>query len=268
MHEIERLVNQQIRANLAAEAEIMPIADAKAKGAMALFGEKYGDEVRVITLGDFSIELCGGVHVKRSGDIGYFKITAETGIASGIRRIEAVTGAAAVELANAQSSKINKISTLLKASSDEIEDKLAQLLSRLKSQEKDIAQLKSKMATQTGRDLTAEAVDVCGVKVLAVQLDGVDSKALRDTMDQLKNKLGSAIVVLATVEGDKVSLCAGVSKDQTDRVKAGELVNMVATQVGGKGGGRPDMAMAGGSQPQNLATALSSVKDWVANQLG
>ncbi len=268
LHEIERLVNQQIRANLAAEANIMPIADAKAKGAMALFGEKYGDEVRVITLGDFSIELCGGVHVKRSGDIGYFKIITETGIASGVRRIEAVTGAAAVEQANAQYNKINKISSLLKASSDEVEDKLAQLLTRLKSQEKDIAQLKSKMATQTGRDLTAEAIEVSGVKVLAVKLDGVDSKALRDTMDQLKNKLGSAIVVLATVEGDKVSLCAGVSKDQTGQVKAGELVNMVATQVGGKGGGRPDMAMAGGSQPENLASALASVKDWVASQLG
>ncbi len=268
LHEIERLVNQQIRANLAAEADVMPIADAKAKGAMALFGEKYGDEVRVITLGDFSIELCGGVHVKRSGDIGYFKITAETGIASGVRRIEAVTGATAVELSNEQSSKINKISSLLKASSDEAEDKLAQLLTKLKSQEKDIAQLKSKMATQTGRDLTAEAIDVSGVKVLAVKLDGVDSKALRDTMDQLKNKLGSAIVVLAAVEGDKVSLCAGVSKDQTSQVKAGELVNMVATQVGGKGGGRPDMAMAGGSQPENLPAALASVKDWVASQLG
>jgi alanyl-tRNA synthetase len=268
LHEIERLVNQQIRANLPAEADIMPIADAKAKGAMALFGEKYGDEVRVISMGDFSIELCGGVHVKRSGDIGYFKITAETGIASGIRRIEAVTGAAAVELANAQSNKINKISSLLKASPDESEDKLTQLLGKLKSQEKEIAQLKSKMATQTGRDLTADAVDVSGVKVLAVKLEGVDSKALRDTMDQLKNKLGTAIIVLAAVDGDKVSLCAGVSKDQTERVKAGELVNMVATQVGGKGGGRPDMAMAGGSQPENLASALASVKDWVASQLG
>ncbi len=268
LHEIERLVNQQIRANLAAEANVMPIADAKAKGAMALFGEKYGDEVRVITLGDFSVELCGGVHVKRSGDIGYFKITAETGIASGVRRIEAVTGAAAVELANAQSSKINKLSSLLKGGSDEVEDKLTQLLTRLRSQEKDIAQLKSKMATQTGRDLTAEAIEVSGVKVLAVKLDGVDSKALRDTMDQLKNKLGSSVVVLATVEGDKVSLCAGVSKDQTSQVKAGELVNMVATQIGGKGGGRPDMAMAGGSQPENLPAALASVKDWVASQLG
>ncbi len=267
LFEIERQVNQQIRNNLPTEAEVMAIADAKSKGAMALFGEKYGDEVRVISMGDYSIELCGGVHVNRTGDIGAFKILSETGIASGVRRIEAITGAAAVDYSNQQTSKISNIASLLKASSDELEDKLSQVLNKLKAQEKEIAQLKSKMATQTGRDLTADAVEVDGIKVLAVKLDGVDSKALRDTMDQLKNKLGSSAIVLATVDGKKVSLCAGVSKDQTARLKAGDLVNMVASQVGGKGGGRPDMAMAGGSQPENVDQALASVSDWVKAQL-
>jgi len=267
LFEIEQMVNQQIRCNLATDAAEMAIADAKAKGAMALFGEKYGDEVRVVSMGGFSIELCGGVHVKHSGDIGSFKIIAETGIASGVRRIEALTGVAAVEYANQQSNKINKISSLLKASSDEIEDKLSQVLGKLRAQEKEIAQLKSKMATQTGKDLTADAVEVNGVKVLAVKLEGVDSKSLRDTMDQLKNKLGSAVIVLATADDKKVSLCAGVTKDQTGNVKAGDLVNMVASQVGGKGGGRPDMAMAGGSEPENLAGALASVQAWVEEKL-
>ena len=267
LFEIEQIVNQQIRSNVKIKAEEMAIAEAKDKGAMALFGEKYGDEVRVVSMGDFSIELCGGVHVKRSGDIGYFKIISETGIASGVRRIEALTGKAAIEYGNQQSNKINNISSLLKASSNEIEDKLSQLVSRLKSQDKEIARLKSKVATQTGGDLTANAVEVNGLKVLAVKLDGVDSKSLRDTMDQLKNKLGSSAVVLATTDGEKVSLCAGVSKDQVGRLKAGDLVNMVAGQVGGKGGGRPDMAMAGGSQPENLDKALDSVKDWIEQQL-
>jgi len=268
LFEIERVVNQQIRNNLPTDAEVMAIADAKAKGAMALFGEKYGDEVRVISMGDFSIELCGGVHVKRTGDIGTFKIVAETGIASGVRRIEAITGIAAVDYSNQQSCKINKLSSLLKASTDEVEGKLEQLLNKLKTQEKEISQLKSKMATQTGGDLTADAVEIDGIKVLAVKLDGVDSKSLRDTMDQLKNKLGSAIIVLATTDDNKVSLCAGVTKDQIKRLKAGDLVNMVASQVGGKGGGRPDMAMAGGTQPENLDVALASVNDWVKQQLG
>jgi len=267
LFELERVVNQEIRCNLQTGAEVMAIADAKAKGAMALFGEKYGDEVRVISMGDFSIELCGGVHVKRTGDIGSFKIVAEMGIASGVRRIEAITGIAAVDYANQQSSKISKLSSLLKASSDEVESKLEQVIGKLKAQEKEISQLKSKMATQTGGDLTADAVEINGIKVLAVKLDGIDSKSLRDTMDQLKNKLGSSAIVLATAEGNKVSLCAGVSKDQIKRIKAGDLVNMVASQVGGKGGGRPDMAMAGGSQPENLDVALASVNDWIKQQL-
>jgi len=267
LFEIERMVNQQIRSNLETESEEMAIADAKAKGAMALFGEKYGDEVRVVSMGDFSVELCGGVHVKRSGDIGAFKVIAETGIASGVRRIEAVTGIAAVNYSNHQSNKINKISSILKASSDEVEDKLLQVLSKVRAQEKEITQLKSKMATQTGKDLTADAIEVDGVKVLAVKLEGVDSKSLRDTMDQLKNKLGTAIILLATAEDKKVSLCAGVTKDLIKRLKAGDLVNMVASQVGGKGGGRPDMAMAGGSQPENLDAAIASVHAWVEKQL-
>ena len=267
LQKIERMVNEQIRANLETEANVMPIADAKAKGAMALFGEKYGDEVRVVNMGSFSVELCGGVHVNRTGDIGFFKIVSEGGISSGVRRIEAVTGTGAVEWAETQEQQINRLSGMLKGSRDELEAKVQQLLDKTKAQEKELAQLKTKLATQTGRDLTEDAIDVSGIKVLAIKLDGVDPKSMRDTMDQLKNKLGAAAIVLATVDGKKVSLCAGVTKEQTKQIKAGDLVNMVATQVGGKGGGRPDMAMAGGSQPENVDKALSSVSDWVAQQL-
>jgi alanyl-tRNA synthetase len=264
---IERMVNQQIRENLAAEAMEMPIDEAKAKGAMALFGEKYGNLVRVVSMGDFSIELCGGTHVNRTGDIGFFKIISESGVAAGVRRIEAITGEAAVHWAEQQDQQIARLAGMLKGSRDELDSKVQQLLDKMKAQEKELAQLKTRLATQTGRDLTAEAVEVNGVKVLATRLDGVDNKALRDTMDQLRDKLGSSAIVLATVEDDKVRLVAGVSKDQTSRLKAGELVNMVATQVGGKGGGRPDMAQAGGSQPEKLDGALQSVAEWVAEQL-
>jgi alanyl-tRNA synthetase len=234
---------------------------------MALFGEKYGDQVRVVSMGDFSIELCGGVHVNRTGDIGFFKIISESGIASGVRRIEAITGKAAVEWAEQQEQKIDQLAHMVKSSRDELTDKVQQLLDKVRTQDKELSQLKSKMATQTGTDLTASAVEVAGIKVLAIKLDGVDSKSLRDTLDQLKNKLGTSAVVLATVDGDKVSLCAGVSKDAMGKLKAGDLVNMVASQVGGKGGGRPDMAMAGGNQPENLDEALASVEKWVASQL-
>jgi len=264
---IERMVNQQIRENLTAEAVEMPIDEARAKGAMALFGEKYGNVVRVVSMGDFSIELCGGTHVNRTGDIGYFKIMSESGVAAGVRRIEAITGEGAVHWAEQQDQQIARLAGMLKGSRDELDNKVQQLLDKMKTQEKELAQLKTKLATQTGRDLTAEAVEVNGVKVLATRLDGVDNKALRDTMDQLRDKLGSAAIVLATVEDDKVRLVAGVSKDQTSRLKAGELVNMVAIQVGGKGGGRPDMAQAGGSQPEKLDGALQSVAEWVAQQL-
>ncbi|MCW8957100.1 MAG: alanine--tRNA ligase, partial [Gammaproteobacteria bacterium] len=265
--QIERSVNEQIRHNLATQAEEMAIDEAKAKGAMALFGEKYGDRVRVISMGDFSTELCGGTHVDRSGDIGFFKIVSEGGVAAGVRRIEAITGEAAVEWAEQQEQQIGRLSGMLKSSRDELDTKVLQLLDKVKSQEKELSQLKSKLATQTGRDISAEAVDIAGIKVLAIKLDGVDSKSLRETMDKMKDKLGSSAIVLATVEDSKVSLCAGVSKDQIQKLKAGELVNMVASQVGGKGGGRPDMAMAGGSQPEHLDQALASVKDWVSQQL-
>ncbi|HEY9049930.1 MAG TPA: DHHA1 domain-containing protein, partial [Gammaproteobacteria bacterium] len=267
LSKIERMVNEQIRENLDTVAEEMPIAQAKDKGAMALFGEKYGDVVRVVTMGDFSIELCGGTHVKRSGDIGFFKIVSESGIAAGVRRIEAITGAAAVEYAEQQEQKIERIASMLKGSRDELDNKVQQLLDKLKAQDKELAALKTKLATQTGRDLTAEAVEIDGMKVLATRLDGIDSKALRDTLDKLKDKLGSSAIVLATVEDSSVKLVAGVSKDQTSRIKAGDLINMVASQVGGKGGGRPDMAQAGGTQPENLDKALASVNDWVKQQL-
>jgi alanyl-tRNA synthetase len=267
LREIERLVNEQIRENLATSAEEMPIDDAKAKGAMALFGEKYGDVVRVVSMGDFSVELCGGTHVNRSGDIGFFKIVSESGVAAGVRRIEAITGAGAVDWAEQQDEQIVRLAGMLKGNRDELDAKVQQLLDKLKAQDKELAQLKTRLATQSGRDLTDDAVQLDGIKVLATRVDGLDSKALRDTMDKLKDKLGACAIVLATVEDDKVRLVAGVSKDQTSRIKAGELVNMVATQVGGKGGGRPDMAQAGGTQPENLDGALASVVDWVGQQL-
>ena len=267
LRQIEQLVNQKIRANLPAQAEEMAIDEAKKKGAMALFGEKYGDQVRVVTMGDFSIELCGGVHVNRTGDIGLFKIVSESGIASGVRRIEAVTGEAAIHWIQQQDQLIGDLAASVKSSRDELAAKIQQILDKNKQQEKQLAQLKSKLASQTGGDLTAGAVEVAGIKVLAVKLDGADAKSLREVMDQLKNKLGTAAIVLAVADNKKVSLCAGITKDLTDKLKAGDLVNQVASQVGGKGGGRPDMAMAGGSQPENLDAALASVKDWVAEQL-
>jgi alanyl-tRNA synthetase len=267
LQQIERMVNQQIMENLGTVAEEMPIDAAKDKGAMALFGEKYGDVVRVVSMGDFSIELCGGTHVNRTGDIGFFKIVSEGGVAAGVRRIEAITGEGAVAWAEQQDAQIERLAGMLKGSREELDGKVQQLLDKLRGQEKELAQLKTRLATQTGRDLTEDAVEVDGIKVLATKLEGVDNKALRDTLDKLKDKLGSAAIVLATVEDDKVRLVAGVSKDQTSRLRAGDLVNMVAGQVGGKGGGRPDMAQAGGTQPENLDKALASVADWVGQQL-
>ncbi|MDQ1363883.1 MAG: alanyl-tRNA synthetase [Pseudomonadota bacterium] len=263
LQQIEQQVNEQIRHNLQAQAEQMPIAQAKSKGAMALFGEKYGDVVRVVSMGNYSVELCGGTHVDRTGDIGFFKIISESGIAAGVRRIEAVTGEGAVVWAEQQDAQINRLASMMKAGRDDIENKLQQLLERVKAQDKELSQLKTRLATQTGRDLTADAIEINGVKVLATRVDGVDSKALRDTLDKLKDKLGSSAIVLASVADGKVSLVAGVSKDQASRIKAGDLVNMVAQQVGGKGGGRPDMAMAGGTQPENLDGALAAVPEWV-----
>ena len=261
--EIEHLVNQQIRANAVAETRVMSIDDAKQSGAMALFGEKYGDDVRVLSMGEFSVELCGGTHVDHAGDIGLLKITAESGIASGVRRIEAVTGETAMLWVASNEQRLQKIADLVKGSRDDADEKVAQMLDRQRTLEKELKQLKGKMASSQGSDLASQAVEINGIKVLAARLDGADSQVLRDTLDQLKNKLGSAAVVLATVDGDKVSIVAGVTKDRTGQLKAGELVNFVASQVGGKGGGRPDMAQAGGNQPEHLDAALESVPGWV-----
>ncbi len=273
LREIERIVNAQIRDNAPAVAEEMPLEAARKSGAMALFGEKYDDVVRVVSMGSrqedsaFSTELCGGVHVDRVGDIGFFKIVAESGIASGVRRIEAVTGEAAVDWVEARDRQVDALARLLKSSPDEIDGKVGQLLSRVREQEKQLAQLKAKMASQAGSDLSAGAEDINGVKVLAAQLEGADSNTLRDTLDQLKNKLGSAAIVLATEADGKVKLIAGVSKDLTGRIKSGDLVNVAAAEVGGKGGGRPDMAQAGGSNPEGIPKALAAARDWLHAQL-
>ena len=266
--EIENLVNSQVRANFDIETRVMSADDAVAEGAMALFGEKYGDTVRVLRMGDFSVELCGGTHVKRTGDIGYFKIISESGVAAGVRRIEAVSAQAAQQWAVESDVRLAEVAALVKAAGrDDVTDKVAQLLDRTRGLEKTLEKLNAKLASAKGSDLASQAVDVHGVKVLAAKLDGADAKSLRDTVDQLKNKLGCAAVVLACVNGDKISLAAGVTKDATDRIKAGELVNQVAQQVGGKGGGRPDMAMAGGNQPEKLDQALISVENWVKQQI-
>jgi len=264
---IERIVNEQIRMNSPVSAEIMAKDDAVKAGAMALFGEKYGDEVRVLKIGELSTELCGGTHVERSGDIGCFKIISETGVASGVRRIEALTGQGCFDWIKSQDKALAGIAGLVKSSVDKASDKVQQLVEKNKQLEKELGRLKSKLASSAGGELSAQAVDVDGIKVLAVKLDDVDPKSLRDMVDQLKNKLGSAAIVLATVQGEKVSLIAGISKDQTSRLKAGDLVNSVATKVGGKGGGRPDMAQAGGNDPSALNEALKQVPAWVQEQL-
>ncbi len=265
--EIERLVNEQIRGNHMVETCIMTIEDAKASGAMALFGEKYDAQVRVLRMGDFSTELCGGTHVKALGDIGLFKITVESGIASGVRRIEAVTGGRAIEWIEADEERLQRIGGLINAGKEELEEKLSRLVERGKRLEKELEQLKSKLASAAGSDLASQAVDVNGAKVLAARLDGADPKSLRDTLDQLKNKLGSGVILLAAVNGEKVNLIAGVTKDLTDRCRAGDLVKIAAEQVGGKGGGRPDMAQAGGSDPKGVAKALQLAHGWVAERL-
>ena len=267
LREIENLVNEKIRANLPVDTRLMKHDEAIAAGAMALFGEKYGDTVRVLSMGDFSIELCGGTHVTRTGDIGVFKIITETGTAAGVRRIEAVAGASALRWINENDQRLLQIAAAVKASRDDVDSKVNQVLRRNKELEKEVEKLQGQLASSRGGDLLSQAQEIDGIKVLAARLDGVDPKSLRDTTDQLKNKLGSAAVVLATVQGDKVSLVAGVTQDQTDRLRAGNLVNAVAQQVGGKGGGRPDMAMAGGNNPAALDAALRSVPDWIRQQL-
>jgi alanyl-tRNA synthetase len=263
---IEDRVNQEIRKNIDLNTELMGIDAAKEKGAMALFGEKYDDEVRVVSIGDFSIELCGGTHVKRTGDIGLFKIVSESGIAAGVRRIEAVTGEGAIAYINQQAETLSAIAALVKGDSNNVLDKVSGLVERAKGLEKEITQLNDKLASAAGASLLDAVVDINGVKLLVANVDGTESKALRGMVDELKNKLGSGIIVLGVANGAKVSLIAGVTKDLTGQFKAGELVNHMASQVGGKGGGRPDMAQAGGSEPENLSAALESVSAWVSER--
>jgi alanyl-tRNA synthetase len=263
---VEDLVNQEVLANVAAEARVMPIEEAQRSGAMMLFGEKYGDEVRVLTIGT-SKELCGGVHVKRSGDIGLFKIVAETGVAAGIRRVEAVTGDVALALVQQQQSLLAAAAAACRTPIPELPARLAQMLDNVRSLERENARLQAKLASAQGDDLLAQAVEVRGAKVLAALMEGADVNTLRATIDKLRDKLSSAAVVLAATNGGKVTLIAGVTADLTGRVKAGELVNMVARQVGGKGGGRPDMAQAGGTDPTQLPAALASVRAWVEQRL-
>ncbi|MBS0614919.1 MAG: alanine--tRNA ligase [Proteobacteria bacterium] len=268
LQRIEELVNEQIRRNAAAAIELMGFDEAVAAGAMALFGEKYEHEVRVLRLGDFSMELCGGTHVSRGGDIGFFKIVAESGVAAGVRRIEALTGRGAYDWVQKTDQTLRDIAALVRGSREEAEDKVRELMERARRQDKEIQQLKAKLASGQGGDIASQAVSVEGIKVLATQIDGADAKALRDALDRLKDKLGSSVVVLGAVEAGKVVLVAGVSADLTARLKAGDLVGAVASQVGGRGGGRPDFAQAGGIQPENLEAALASVASLVRTRLG
>ncbi|MEE6924096.1 alanine--tRNA ligase [Escherichia coli] len=264
---VEDLVNAQIRRNLPIETNIMDLEAAKAKGAMALFGEKYDERVRVLSMGDFSTELCGGTHASRTGDIGLFRIISESGTAAGVRRIEAVTGEGAIATVHADSDRLSEVAHLLKGDSNNLADKVRSVLERTRQLEKELQQLKEQAAAQESANLSSKAIDVNGVKLLVSELSGVEPKMLRTMVDDLKNQLGSTIIVLATVAEGKVSLIAGVSKDVTDRVKAAELIGMVAQQVGGKGGGRPDMAQAGGTDAAALPAALASVKGWVSAKL-
>jgi alanyl-tRNA synthetase len=264
---VESRVNGAIRANYPVEARIMPYDDAIKSGAMALFGEKYGDEVRVLRMGDFSTELCGGTHVSRTGDIGFFKIVSESGVAAGIRRVEAVTAEGALAYTHEMEARLNEAARALKAPPTEVAAKVAQVLDNVKVLEKELARLKGKLASSQGDDLAAQAVEVNGAHILAATIDGADAKVLRETLDKLKGHFKSAAIVLGSTEGGKVTLIAGVTSDLTGKIKAGDLVNHVATQVGGKGGGRPDMAQAGGTNPSALPAALESVRPWVAARL-
>ena len=263
---VESIVNAEVLRNEPTTVRVMPIDDAQKIGAMMLFGEKYGDEVRVLDIGS-SRELCGGTHVARTGDIGLFRITREGGVAAGVRRVEAIAGTVALAQVQEETDRLARLAATLKAQPAEVEARVAQLLEHTRSLEKEAAKAKQKMAASQGDDLASSAVDVKGVKVLAARLDGADVKMLRETLDQLKNKLKSSAIVLASSEGEKVSLIAGVTADLIAKVKAGELVNYVALQVGGKGGGRPDMAQAGGTDSKALPKALASVQGWVAERL-
>ncbi|MEQ8937117.1 MAG: DHHA1 domain-containing protein, partial [Gammaproteobacteria bacterium] len=266
--QLEQMINAQILANEETLVQVMPLEKAKESGAMSLFGEKYDDTVRVLSIGgEFSKELCGGTHVERAGDIGLFKIISETGIAAGVRRVEAVTGIGALNWAENVEGKLQHVSELLKTDIDSVDSRLSQQVDRIRKLEKELEQLKGKLASSAGTNMADEAEVIDGIKVIAKTLDGADPKTLRDTVDQLKNKLGTAALILATVNDSKVSLVAGVTKDSVDRIKAGDLVNFVAEQVGGRGGGRPDMAQAGGNDPTALEAALKQVPDWIRSQL-
>ncbi len=264
---IEQMVNEKIRENLPVSTEILTPDEAATKGAIALFGEKYGDKVRVLQMGDFSIELCGGTHVKATGEIGLFKIISEGGVAAGIRRLEAVTGSSALLLLNNYQQQLNQVAHLLKTKPDVVVDKVSQLLSKQKQLEKDVQKLQAKVTSGSGRDLSDTAENINGIQLVTAKFEGVDLKTLRNTLDQLKNKLQTAVVVLATVHGKKIQLVAGVTKTCTDKIHAGNVINFVAQQVGGKGGGRPDMAQAGGDDPAELDTALASVKGYIEQLL-
>jgi alanyl-tRNA synthetase len=266
---IESMVNDHIRGNTEVITRVTDMDSAVEAGAMALFGEKYGDEVRLLSMGDdnFSVELCGGTHVTRTGDIGLMRISSESGIAAGIRRIEAVTGAAALALVDMRDQRLSAVCELVKGTAGNVADKVAALRSDNRDKDKEIARLKQKLATSAGGDLTADAVEIQGIKVLAANVDGADSKSLRDTLDQVKNKLGSGVILLSAIEGDKIALAAGVTKDLTDRVKAGDLMREFAQRLGGKGGGRPDMAQGGGSDVAGLPEALKAVPAWVESVL-
>ena len=269
LKDIENLVNAQIRANTEVSTRVMSMDDAVAAGAMALFGEKYGDEVRVLAMGqeDFSVELCGGTHAGRTGDIGLMRIVSESGVASGVRRIEGVTGAGALAAVDLAEQRLAAVCEAVKGNSDNVADKVVSLRTENRDLEKEIARLKQKLASSAGGDLTAGAVEVAGVKVLAANVEGADAKSLRDTLDQCKNKLGSGVILLSAITDDKVALAAGVTSDLTSRVKAGDLMREMAQRLGGKGGGRPDMAQGGGTDVAGLPEVLKSVPDWVASEL-
>jgi len=266
IHRVEKIVNAEILDNVDCQHRVMPIAEAQKLGAMALFGEKYGDVVRVIDIGS-SRELCGGTHVHRTGDIGVFTIVAEGGVAAGIRRVEAITGDVALAYMQGMETALGGVAGTLKVQPGDVQARVYSILDQVRQLERELALLKSKQVAAQGDGLISQAVDVKGAKVLAATLEGADAGALRDTMDKLRDKLKSAVVVLASTAGGKVTLISGVTPDLTSKVKAGELVNMVALQVGGKGGGRPDMAQAGGTEPAKLPAALASVQAWVAQKL-
>jgi len=266
IRQVENIVNAEVLANAAVSADVMSIDDAQKTGAMMLFGEKYGDEVRVLSIGS-SRELCGGTHVQRTGDIGLFTIVAEGGVAAGVRRVEALTGDNALTYVQGMESALGGVAGTLKVLRADVPARVNSLLDQVRGLEKELDALKGKLASAQGDELLSQAVDLGGIKVLVARLEGADAKALRETLDKLKDKLKSAVVVLASVEGGKVQIAAGVTADQTGRLKAGELVNFVAQQVGGKGGGKADIAMAGGTEPAGVAAALQSVHAWVAERV-